>query len=265
MSLPSALDGIIVQLTRRGLPADYAHRAGTEIVDHYRDLVAEQRTAGLDEAAAAAEASRRLGDPRTLIKKTVREYQRRYWCGRWRLTTFLFAPMPLLILLWITTIVIYGVLFLWPLHAIGVLGPETPADGIISTSEWIVVGAIKAWFMLVLPAGIMFGLARLARRAAIGWRWITLSACVLALSACSAKYGFPAPELNHRYMNGAPVPADEPLFTATLVVPGISNVSWAWYRDQFGRILLPFAIAAIVLFRNRQLALRRAQLVLDDC
>jgi hypothetical protein len=257
-------DGIVGALVRRGLPIDYAQRAAAELADHHGDLVGELRAAGMDESSATADASRRLGDTRRLVKKTVREYQRRFWCGRWRLTTFLFAPIPLLVLAWIGTALVAGVCLVLPLYLIGVK-LSGPPDGIVSMGDYAGVYLAQALYYFIAPTLVMLLLARQAKRAALGWRWVAVSACVVACSACIIKCGFPMPELNHRYLDGTPVPADRFLITATLVAPGLSEVCWAWYRDQFGRILLPFAVAAVFLIRNRQLALRSERLVHDGC
>lgn len=99
----------------------------------------------------------------------------------------------------------------------------------------------------------------------MGWKWVLLSACTLAFSVCLVKYGFPLPELNHRYLDGTPVPADRPLLTMTLVIPGLSKVWWAWYRAQAIPMLLPLVIAAQLLLRSRQLALRQKQLLVGSC
>ncbi len=262
---PAPLDHLAADLVRRGLPVEYAQRAAAELADHHRDLVAELRATGLDEAAASAEASRRLGDSHSLVKKTVRAYQRRYWCGRWRWTMFVFAPIPLLFVAWLGTIALFALFIVWPLDALGFSGPVETFDGIISTKEWAFACLVQAWFLFVVPAATMFGLARFARWAAIDWRWVAASACVLALSVCVASCGFPAAELHHRMTDGSPVPADRFVMTVGLVIPSPSAASRAWYRDQFGRILLPFAVAAVVLIRNRQLALRSEQLVLNGC
>ena len=70
-------DGFQKELIRRGLPADYASSAAAELADHHRDLVGELCNTGMDESAAAREAAQRLGDHRSLVKKSVREFQRR--------------------------------------------------------------------------------------------------------------------------------------------------------------------------------------------
>ena len=90
-------DGFQTELVRRGLPADYASGAAAELADHHRDVVEELRATGLDDSAAETEAAQRLGDRRLLVKKAVREFQRRHWCGRWPLLTFFIGPVVLLI------------------------------------------------------------------------------------------------------------------------------------------------------------------------
>jgi hypothetical protein len=168
MSLPSALDGIVIQLTKRGLPIDYAERAGIELADHYRDLVSEQRAAGLDETAAVIEAARRLGDLRTLIKKTVREYQRRRWTGRWPLVTFVLAPIPMLCLVWLTMAAVLagvGSLCDW-------LGYElTQADGKTSLFERCVVEGMWGFTFLLGPMLVIGLFARLAGRGGLALSW----------------------------------------------------------------------------------------------
>ena len=83
MNKPESLSGMVSELIRRGLPAAYAERAVAELVDHRQDLLEELKATGISESQADTETVERLGSPRMLVKKTVREYQRRYWCGRW--------------------------------------------------------------------------------------------------------------------------------------------------------------------------------------
>src|SRR5437764_607757 len=58
------------------------------------ELVQELQSTGFSDSQAMTEASHRLGDSRKLAKKTVSEYRRRHWCGRWPLLTFMLAPIP---------------------------------------------------------------------------------------------------------------------------------------------------------------------------
>ena len=97
------LEAMVADLIRHGLPADYARRAAAELADHHRDLVEELQASGWTDEHAQSEASRRLGEPHELAKKTVREYQRRYWCGRWPLLTFFLGPIPGLLMVWMIT------------------------------------------------------------------------------------------------------------------------------------------------------------------
>jgi hypothetical protein len=186
MSIPNALDGFIAQLTRRGLPIEYAERAGAELADHYGDLVTEQRAAGLDEPAAAAEATRRLGDSRMLVRKTVREYQRRYWCGRWPLISFVLAPIPAFICAWFVaslvsfqTYKVLGCAGEW-------LGMAAPAPATIGILKLILLGGSTA---VAAPLALTFLYCRLARRAGCGRPWAALSVVQIAFLAGLLNFG----------------------------------------------------------------------------
>lgn len=267
------LAGLAVALIRRGLPADYAERAAMELADHHRDLVSELRATGLSESQAADEALCRLGDARALVKKTVREYQRRYWCGRWPLLTFLFGPISLMLLAWVATgLLVFGIS--WPLLKFGIVGPHEP-DGIVSMGERVVASMVVAWFLFAVPAMVVLALARLARRAALSWPWIGLAACVLALSVGMIKSGFPDPALHHTKFDGKELPADMsvltigvPVFVSASMTTTIPQILWNWFtRDlkQAVQFLLPLIVAAGVLLRERQLSLRAQRLAVDGC
>src|SRR4051812_19847557 len=118
MNTPESLSDMVSDLIRRGLPVDYSERAAAEFTDHYRDLVEELQASGWSESQASVEASQRLGDPRTLAKKTVREYQRRYLCARWPLITFIVAPIPTILAAWLAT----GYSILGVIKVLGLLG-----------------------------------------------------------------------------------------------------------------------------------------------
>ena len=177
MNMPSALDGIIAQLIRRGLPAEYAERAGAELVDHYGDLVTEQRAAGLDEPAAAVEAARRLGDSRLLVRKTVREYQRRYWCGRWPLLTFLLGPFFTIAALWLTI----GIAMSAMSTVAGWCG--LASDGRMDRGEFL--GSYGLWIgcAMLSPCLVAAFHWRLAKRAAMTMVWPLVSCFLLAFLA----------------------------------------------------------------------------------
>lgn len=162
---PVAPEIIAAELVRRGLPVDYAQRAAEEIADHHRDLTEECRANNIDEPVAEREATRRLGDPRTLVKKTVREYQRRHWCGRWRLLTFLFGPIVFAVASFVAILLLVYCICM-PLEQLGIRIDQT-SDGIISPREYALsfVGQILSIFA---PLAIsMLILARLARQSTL--------------------------------------------------------------------------------------------------
>lgn len=269
----SPLAGLAATLVRRGLPIDYAHRAAAEIADHHRDLTDEFCASGMSESQAESEAAQRLGDTRTLVKKTVREYQRRHWCGRWPLLTFSFGPIAMLLLAWIATgLVVFAIS--WPLMKLGIVGPHE-RDGIITIGEWVIDRTILVWFLFAVPAAIVWALARLARRAALRWPWVALAACVLALTVSMVKSGFPDPALHPTTMDGQELAADTHVLTIGLPVfapdtskllPHLPQMLWDWFtRDlkQTAQLLFPLIVAAGVLFRARQLSLRAQQLAIE--
>lgn len=160
---PAAIEHIAADLVRRGLPIDYAQRAAAELVEHHHDLVAELCHSGFEEQGACAEASRRLGDASTLTQKTVREYQCRYWCGRWPLLTFLLGPVFTLAFAWIGA----GV----TLIAIGYLGKlcGLESDGRMDRGE--LLGSYGMWiaFTMLFPCLVAAIYWRLANRSAMAW------------------------------------------------------------------------------------------------
>jgi hypothetical protein len=267
MNTPESLNGIVSDLVRRGLPVEYAQRAATELADHHRDLVEELQGTGLDEKQASTEASRRLGDSRALVKKTVREYQRRYWCARWPLLTFLLGPIPILILTYVAfMLALYMVLT--PLEKLG-LFRQTAPDGIITTAEWLLTLLAIALVGFAGPAVTMFVLARLAKRAALHWKWLVVSACLLGLTVGMVRCGFHEARLQPRTMDGNPVLADQGIMTIGVpILAPTWREAWNWYTydlQQICQVLLPLAVVAAICLRAKQLSLHSARLIADGC
>jgi hypothetical protein len=205
-----------------------------------------------------------------LSKKTAREYQRRHWCGRWPLVAFVLTPVPAVLSAWLATGIML-LLILWPLARLGFVGDLEP-DGIVTTSEWVVDRMFQGWFLLAVPALVMFGFARLARRAALGWPWMLVAASVLALSVGLVKSGFPNPSLKPALAAGGQLPADSRLLTLglPLLAPGSATPRMIveslakWYlRDleQSAQFLLPLAIAGGMLMRARHVARQRERML----
>ena len=181
MSQHESLEAIVVELVRRGLPADYAERTASEFVDHHRDLRDELLANGRSEPEAQTEASQRLGDPSAVINKTVRAYRRRYWCARQPLITFLLAPIPVLFATWF---VLANLLWLTVVIAtrLGLTSTTDAQAAFTGLPVAIKYVCIVAAFLIV-PAAIVYALGKLARRAAVDSRWILVAGCLLGLFA----------------------------------------------------------------------------------
>ena len=272
MNKPDVLSGMVPELIRRGLPVEYAQRAASEFADHYRDLAEELQATGLSESQASTEASRRLGDPRSLAKKTVREYQRRYWCARWPLITFLLAPIPTVIIGWLATA--YSILGV--IKVLGLLGcaevNEHTSD-ITSPAVRTLLFAFVAWSLLAIPAIVTFGFARLAKRSALHWRWVAITACIVGISVGTVRFERVADGKNFRTVydsDAKPLPKNQYIASVPLFEPSFWNGRslCRWYTHgllQPFQLLLPSMIGAMVLLRRNQLSRRDGRLHLADC
>jgi hypothetical protein len=251
-------ENLAAGLAQRGLPLEYAERTAAELSDHHRDLVAElTTTAGMDEPAAQAEASSRLGDQKTLIKKSVREYQRRHWCGRWPLLTVLIGPIALLAVVWVGS----GLLC----YYIGELfdqGTRTPL--ITTTAQYVAGMAGKVWFVFLTPAAVVYFLARRASSAALSWRWTVLTACILGMIVGSMKCGLVDTRLQPNPMTdmetGQPIEGN--VFVVAVPMPQLYSsfkTLFTWYSSDISlicQLLLPLVVAGIFLWRTQLLAQR---------
>lgn len=165
------------ELVRRGLPAGYARDAAEEVADHHRDVVEELCASGMATVNVEAVALERLGDVHRLVKKSVRAYQRRHWCGRWPLVTFLLGTPIALFLSWSAIFV-----FLFLLERI--LGPQNfYADMEYSWYEWGTEYCLWIVLTVIQPTLIATLFAQLANRNGFGYRWVIL--CGLLLAATS--------------------------------------------------------------------------------
>jgi|GEM_PF-5088064 len=250
-------DGFQTELIRRGLPADYASGAAEELADHHRDVVEELRATGLDEVAAATEAAQRLGDRRSLVKKSVREFQRRHWCGRWPLLTFLFGPLVLLIATWAATflplVLVGGIL-----NAMGI--DDSSNDGVVSTAEYIGMWCFTGWCVFVMPAVVLLFLSLRASRAGLNWGWIALAAVVLAVNVGSMKCGYVGKLSGPEYTNletGEPLAHDSFVMSIPLLIFFSSFRSTAnWFASnpqQVCQLLVPLVVAGLVIWRSRHM------------
>jgi hypothetical protein len=262
---------LAVQLIRRGLPADYACRAAAEIDDHHRDLIDELQSAGMSESQARTEALRRLGNSRALVKSTVRAYQRRYWCGRWPLITFLLTPIPMWIAAYLGTAMVLTLAVKF-LATSGCIESNELHIALRESPRWL-RQATAIWLFVGSPTLVAFCMARLAKRAALGRSWIVLAACLLAFTVGSVR--MEPTGLGRRIYRVDPVTkapvADQPngiAINVPLIDPG-----W-WYRSGWRRwygghpmqacqFVLPLAAACFVLIGSRQRGMRELMAVCE--
>lgn len=270
MNRPELHFDILPELIRRSLPADYAERAADELADHHRDLIDELQATGLSESQASTEASRRLGDSRTLVKNTVRAYQRRYWCARWPLITFLIAPLPTLLAAWFVVS--------WCLYS--ATGLHVRSSGVETSGPdaahqfalfWMKYASLISIFVAV-PAIVTYLFSKLAKRAAVGWPWVVAVGCIMGLAAGTFQIDRAGPDTKFVAYDGpdSRVTLRQPtFFIRNPMLESVIGRSYPvshWYARnllQTCQLLLPIAIASIFILRQRSLALCAQRLVVD--
>jgi hypothetical protein len=242
MNSPESLREFTNELVRRGLPIEYSHRATEEFADHHRDLSEELQLAGMDETTAVAAATERLGDAKALIKKTVREYQHRHWCGRWPVVAFLVGPVALSITVWMGTMFSLAIVDNVG-EAVGFGIPESSRD--LSLLGLMILYAVVYWLLLIVPAVLVFALSRMVFRSGVGRRWIILSSILLAICAGFVRCGFvTSPEnLEHPFVVSMP-------FWLPLQSPGKIADWYFGQPQQMAQAMTPLVIAVIIVWRD---------------
>lgn len=253
MTTLNAPHDFVPALIRRGLPADYAERTAAELADHRVDLVNELRAAGMSDAQAVAEAAQRLGDSRTLVKKTVREYQRRHLCGRWPLLTFLIGPIPTCISIWILTALLFATLG----YLIGDYSEAT--DRIETTAQFAIAYALKIWLTFGTPLLVVVGFCWLSARASLGRAWPCLASGGLALFV-----GFAECVIYH---GTAQHPSGRMLMNYPLwFPPEYGRLQFLWENQwQLAQLMMPLAATALVLLWGLHRSRRRSQVPFGGC
>src|SRR6188508_1248821 len=100
-------DELRSELRRQKLPRAYIERLLAELDDHYEDLLEERSTSMgaarklQPESISQENLHTRLGEPAQLALFAAEQYHARSFWGRHPLLTFGFAPLPLLVALWI--------------------------------------------------------------------------------------------------------------------------------------------------------------------
>lgn len=161
------LPGLERLLLRRGLPRDYVRRTIDELDAHRGDVAQSD-----PRSTAALATSRVLGDPRALAARLVQDYRSARFAGRRPLLTFVVAPIPLALLVWVLCLAVgaaiafavvslFGEYSLWTftalefLHRLSAIAPQLLCG-------W--------WFV------------RLSRRSGWGWAWAVPACGLVALT-----------------------------------------------------------------------------------
>ena len=262
-------DGFQAELVRRGLPVEYSSGAATELADHHSDLVEELRANGFDASTAKNEAANRLGDRRQLVKKSVREFQRRHWCGRWPLLSFLIGPLVLLIATWTATILVL-VAIGGVLKAAGV-NPDFQ-DGTTNTTKYVFSLFLIVWFVFLMPAVVILFLSRRARFSGLSRWWVVLAASVLAFNVGTIQVKFAGESskvVSRNLETGEQLAPDTFMISLPLWIcfDSFRDV-YDWYASSPRRIcqfLLPVAFAGLLIWRHRLLAQRHGQSFRATC
>lgn len=163
MSKLQSLEEMGHRMVCRGLPAKYVYRLIDELDDHLMDLSNEN-----------AEPNRRLGDSNRLENDVVRAFRSRSFFGRRPILGFLFTPIPLAIVVWVTY---YATSFLLMRILCGPLD-ELPREQIATST---LLATVYYAGKIVPPAIAASLLGWIALRSGRPSRWLLSSICMLSL------------------------------------------------------------------------------------
>jgi hypothetical protein len=174
------------QLARRGLPRAYIERLVSELNDHLIDLLEERNTAMGAARKLQIESDnlqQRLGDPTQLAIFAADQYHSRTFWGRHPLVTFLFAPLPLLVAVWLAYVfTVWLVVALPAAFGVWMTGWSIPAEDHPYLQAFSLT--LFTWGLFVLPPlATALLLCRTYRRNALNIRWPMLGCTLLALVA----------------------------------------------------------------------------------
>lgn len=165
------LEQLAREMRRRGLPASYIQRYVDELGDHIHDSVEERTHAMSKDAHGSTDLSARIGDPIRLAEVAAAEYRKANFWGRHPILTFLLAPIPLVVVVWIAMFAA-GMLTMYGRNEGGDGADSWPIPLIWTSIVWFRVASV------IPPALVALLLCYLARRGGLSWRW-SLAACLL--------------------------------------------------------------------------------------
>ena len=168
------------RLVELGCPGRQMRRLIQEITDHREDLGPAAALKGLSGAEAETWVNTMLGDPRQLAEKQMTMLRRSSWFGRYSLISFFLLPLLTVPVLWCLLLAFD----IWAGYVVGFgLDPKkfhAAADNPVIFHHLVLafIGADYVTFGLLT---LLF--YWLARRAAVGWRWVWAACGVCLLYA----------------------------------------------------------------------------------
>lgn len=176
------LDQLTKNLQRRGLPQAYIDRLTDELADHIEDLIESRSIPMSKDAHNQRMVLGQIGSCDELATAAAGEFRRRSFFGRHPILTFVVAPIPTVMLVWVA-FVFAALAFTASLPL--AFGNEYRFGG-RSAMEWPAVLMYTAWTLIfaggiVPPTVAVLLFARLARRANIGWTWLMVAGSLVAV------------------------------------------------------------------------------------
>lgn len=208
------------------LPAFYIDRLVSELADHHIDFMED--TMRMD--ANVSQMTTALGSPSDLAVQAAQEYRQSRFCGRHPILAFVVLPIVALPLLWTGALAL--TLFIG--HLIGLESGSTPDPKYQQWAEWSLPGVLLT--SVLVPIAMAGSLCcYLARRSAVGWKWILAATLIVATVGSSAVFNIGLPTADHK---------------GTLMVGlGVTtHPSWA----QIMQFLLPLCIGVWTIWRQSE-------------
>jgi len=220
--MPDFIDQLRLRLLELGCPVGRMRRMIQEVADHREDLTEAGRSQGLSELAARAQAETRLGNPYSLAEDLMVSLRRSTWCGRHAFVTFVLLPLLLFPVFWMLVLFLglsaeFALVFGWDYKAL-----HAAADNpvvfhrcvwALQGADYVAVAAVFAFFCL------------LARRSAIGLKWIMSAGLICAVYA---------------------------LFIFAHVVPHNFSIGMT-FKPQWTRAVIPLLLLGTVYWNRRRL------------
>jgi len=166
------LEELRTLLAAQELPSAYIERMVLEMSDHLDEVMEEKSGMKIEEVTD------RAGNPVDLAQTVAEEYRKRLFCRRHSILTFVVLPVPALILLWVSFLVVQCGLGLLLRPFAAELADNTSPAALVLIIAIELVGFGLMMVPFCLPAAV---LCRLARRSGQDWRWPMLSCAILCL------------------------------------------------------------------------------------